>query len=209
MKAMTTSLLSQTPFSSTTLQFSQEGFTGYLEVTQELRETYFQNVVGQVEYREQNCEAIADMPDGVVEVHSVRVGNEERLVMHSVSGDDVAGTLEFGLDMATSDEGQLLVKVTPYDLMVEPEFMGEGHVLDLLSAACWLVQDIVAGLFENEAVAEHSSIGLGVCCSGENPVVMDMAQAFAATLAVTGEAMCADHSLAKNEDFYLHFKQAA
>lgn len=210
MNTNTSTLLTQVKFTPNSVAFNNGQFSGHLDVTQQVRESFVNNTETDSVVRAENRQLIADMPVGELLVSSVVTANRfesgvEILRLVSMDGDDAAGSLELSLQVTEISDTEISLKVMPLYLSVSPTFADQGHGLDLISGACWLVQDVVAELFATSTAGKTLNLGVSVHQDALGELDEDLINGLSATLAATAAAF-----KARDEEVqYSEFKAAA
>lgn len=211
MHQVTGKLLSNVEFTQQTLVFEGQQFEGFLEVTNEVRQTYFQNTIDNPRLREESCAAVEEWPNGIVMVNSEPLGSPltgpVHLHLDSMDGDEVGGSVALSLDVTEESGERVVLAVRPGPLLVDPAFVGRGHRVDLISAACWLLQDVMVGLFEG--YGPDTEVYFGVQTEGVPEVDEELRDALHKTLEVTGQALTPTEGDQPELDFQLTEPEAA
>lgn len=196
MNTNTSTLLTKVQFTPATVVFRDGQLSGFLDVADDVRETYINNTVESADVRETMRQAARAMPTGEVIVSSVARSNRfdagvEIIRLVSMHGDAPAGELEMAVRLSATGQNEMSFEVQPLYMSVASKFAGQGHTLDLISAACWLVQDMVAELSGDVSGA---NLTLGVTVNPELDGVLNQhfVKALALTLEVTGNALFAN-----------------
>lgn len=191
---ITSQLLSQVQFSAD-VAFVDGAFKGSLDVTRDIRETYLNNTLDAGETLENSRAAVAEMLVGEVVVSSCAVpegfdAKAQAVRIVSMEGDVQAGELEMAFALTSKGENELMLNILPMKVAVVAEYENRGHGLDLISAACWLAQDIVSEMFLNSQGTTTIALSVNVQSENTTEAMAALVHGITSTLEVTGKAFC-------------------
>jgi len=193
MNTTMSNILAQVQFNSASISFDDSGLTGYLAVDQTVLESFIHNTLIGAKLQNEVKEVTAGIKDGLVSVSSSVVsqpgqGDWLRVELVSVAGEEEieAGSLVLHLSLTKPAPGKVSLQVMPWSTNIEVDYLGKGHTFILHSAACWLVQDIAAHLYEDALICSDVETAVAYVVGGETEI--DLANGLQATLNVTRQA---------------------